>query len=188
MSIETLLAELRDAVDRNTQQLQVIEAGRQASLDQLVKAQGAAAETAPKTRGRKKAEEPAAAPETGVTGEQNPAPGETPAATATTTAPTVDVTAIDNELKQATADYIGGGATDDEKKARTANVVSIMDHFGTKLVGSQSTLDADQKQQALFYVKRFAAGCTVNFSQEYDFAGDPTQGSAAPAEEEFAIG
>lgn len=187
MSIETLLAEVRDALDRNTQQLQVVEAGRQASLDQLLKAQGA--EAAPKTRTRKKGEVEPGMQGTAVPIAEETVPAETPAATAPT--PAADVTTIENDLKQATTDYIGGGANDDEKKARTANIVSIMEHFGTKLVGPQSTLDAEQKQQALFYVKRFAAGCTVNFAEDYDFAGDPTQGgldAAAPAEEEFAIG
>lgn len=188
MSIEALLDRVATAIEANTQALQVLEAGRQASLAQLEKHAAAGGEGAPKTsRSRKKEAEPvtgeAAATESVASPAASPSPD--PAATAAA----ADTANIDADLTAAVTAYIAGSNGDDDKAARTENIKAIMGHFGGKLVGPTSTLDADQKSQALFYVKRFGAGCEVNFNQDYDFSGDPAQGAAPETvADEFDIG
>lgn len=166
MALESLLERIAVALEGNTAILEKLEAGREAALAQLeAKADKSA------TRSRKKTEEPAA-PET--------------KAPATPTAPTVS----DDDLRAAATDYIKGAGDDaDAKKARAANIKAITDHFGTKtLVGETGVQDADARVQTMFYLKRFAAGLEVNFSAEYDFSGDPTQGGDSGADELDAIG
>jgi hypothetical protein len=173
MSIEAALAELTEAVKANTAILEKLEAGREAAVNALeAKADGKS------TRSRKKADEtPAPAKE-----EAKPAAEKTPEAAGDT--PTVS----DDDLRNAATDYIKAAGDDAEKrKANAANIKAITDHFGTKtLVGETGIQDAEQRVQALFYLKRFGAGAEVNFSAEYDFSGDPAQG--AEADELAAIG
>jgi hypothetical protein len=173
-AIEQLLTELKEAVLENTEHLKVLNAGRAEALKAVDKvADAAAAGAAKPTRSRKAAAaEPAAVAE--------------PEAVAPAAGPPVEET-LRGEVKG----YIDGGTTDAEKAARTENIKAIMAHFGGLLCGPASKLDDDQKSQALFFVRRYAAGCAVNFAQDYDFAGDPTQDGleAAPAAaDEFDIG
>jgi hypothetical protein len=190
MSLEQLLAENTAALIANTQALQVLEAGRQASLEQLKKA----AETgdAPKPTRRKKADEAPAAAAEEATVTQTVTEGAVSAPTTTAPAATES---IEQQVRAETTAYVNAeGLTDDQKTARTDNIRAIMAHFGGMLCGPTSTLDDEQRSQALFYIRRFAAGCTVDFSQDYDFSGDPAQGGldaaepAAAAADEFDIG
>lgn len=163
MTIESAIADLTAAVSAlnavtaaNTAILEKLEAGREAALAQLE--HNAAAK--PATRTRKK-ETPAAA-------EPTPAPA------ATETVATVS----DDDLRAAAVAYMKGAGEDaTARAARGANIKAITDHFGTAtLVGPTGIQEPEQKVQALFYLKRFDAGAEVNFSAEYDFSGDPSQG------------
>jgi hypothetical protein len=186
MSIEQLIADHTAALNENTEQLKILNAGRAEALAAVDRVAAAAGESAPK-RGRKKAEaEPAPAagaePAAGAAAEPAPAAAE----------PSSSTVSVEEQLRAATAGYVDAeGLTAEQKAARIENIKAIMSHFGGMLCGPQSKLDDQQRAQALFYVKRYAAGCTVNFSQEYDFAGDPAQGGleeTAAADDEFDIG
>lgn len=173
MAIEALLERIAVGLEANTAVLQILNAGREASLEQLKKA-GEAGEAAPaRATRKKKADEAPAVTETAT------APTAVPPAAAA--APVDGLSALETELKAAVTAHIEGTTVAEEKAARVADIQAIMAHFGGKLVGPQSTLDDDQKAQALFYVRRYAAGLPVDFSQDYDFAGDPTQGGLEPA-------
>lgn len=189
MSIETLLAELTAAttaqtaaIQANTAILEKLEAGREAAIAQL-EAKGETKAT--RTR-RPKAEEPAAGNASGgeaaSTGSQ--AGGVTTAAE--NSAPTADEALV----RQLATDYIkGAGDNAEERKARASNIKLIADHFGTAaLAGDNGIKDAEQRAQAVFYLKRFTAGVEVNFSAEYDFTGDPTQGAAEAGDSFDGIG
>lgn len=189
MSIEQLLAENTAALRENTETVQKLIAGRDAALAKLEE-KVAAGEAKPARASRKKADAEAG---NAATDAATDSPASTsPEPSAQSSAPAA-APAIDQTITDAVTGYLKGTEDEAERKVRTGDITSIMSHFGGKLVGPHSTLDADQKVQALFYVRRFAAGCEVNFSQDYDFSGDPAQG-AAPAvtvegeEDEFAIG
>jgi hypothetical protein len=156
--LEEKIAALVAAVEANTAAVEKLNAGRDVALAKLEE-KVTGGEAKPATRRRKAAETKAEEPAT------------EPAAAAAETKGAFD----DEVLRSASKNYIAGGKTEDERAARHANIKTIVDHFGGKLVGPESTLDDEQKAQALFYVKRFAAGCKVDYSQDYDFAGDPTQ-------------
>lgn len=199
MSIEQLLAENTAALNANTETMGKLIAGREAALAQFEKQAAVAGEAPKPTRTRKpKADEAPAAGgggEAGGNAAGSAAAGstvESPAASPSS-APTVGPD--DAEIRAAAATYIKGASDDeDARQARGANLKAITDHFGTKtLVGPEGVQDADQRQQTLFFIKRFDAGCPVDFSQEYDFSGDPTQdglepAAAAAAGDEFDIG
>lgn len=181
MSIEAALAEntasnlaLAAAIAANTSILEKLEAGREAAVTALENKADKPARTS-----RKKADEPAAGNgEAASTGSQ--AGGAT--AAAEPTGPS------DDELRNAATTYIQGAGEDKAQRSeRGANIKSITDHFGTKtLVGETGITGVEQRTQALFYLNRLAAGQPVDFSAEYDFAGDPAQG--AEAEDFDAIG
>lgn len=180
MSIEAVMERLAIAVEQNNVVVEKLIAGRDAALEQLK----TAAEAPKTTRSRKKADEPAAVVETPAA--ETPV-AETPAATAVT----AEVT--DDQLRDTAQKYIGGAGEDaTARQARGANLKAMLDHFGVaKLVGPEGLQDPEQKQQALFYLKRYDASIAVDFSADYDFAGDPAQGGAEPAAasgDEFDIG
>jgi hypothetical protein len=180
MSIEAAIAELTAAVNANTAILQKLEAGREAALAQLQE-KG----EKPASRSRRKPEEPAAGNAAGdATG--GSAAASPPASPSPADAGSTGPTATEDEVRQVATNYIkGAGDNAENRKARADNIKSITDHFGTAaLAGDNGIKDPEQRAQAVFYLKRFDAGLEVNFSAEYDFTGDPTQG-AAEAEDSF---
>lgn len=188
----TTVAALTETVAANTVQLEALNAGREQALAQM---QGAAGATGEKPATRRRSSKPDETPAPGTT----PAAAETPAPATTapaTTAPATTIpaapTASEDDVRAAAGAYIGGAGTDAEaKQARAANLKTITEHFGTKtLVGPTGIETGEQRAQALFYIKRFDSGAEVNFSADYDFAGDPAQGGTAPAAggDDFDIG
>lgn len=169
--LEEKIAALVAAVEANTAAVEKLNAGRDVALAKLEE-KVTGGEAKPATRRRKKIDdEPAEGNAAG-----NAAPGSTTASQADSPSSAQTAAAFDDDtLRGAVKDYIAGGKDEVARTARQANVKTIVDHFGGKLVGPESTLDDEQKAQALFYVKRFAAGCKVDYSQDYDFSGDPTQ-------------
>lgn len=175
MAIESLLERLAVALEANTAILEKLEAGREAALEQLQSKSDAGPK--PARTSRKKAGEetpPAGNGEGASTGSQEGV-----------VTPAVEPTISDDDIRGAAGTYIGGaGDNVDNRKARAANIKQITDHFGTKtLVGETGIQEAAQREQALFYLRRFNAGCEVNFSAEYDFAGDPAQGVEADVDD-----
>lgn len=177
MAIETLLERIAVALEANTAVLEKLEAGREAALEQLQNK----ADTGTKAprASRKKADE---TPATAGNGDNASTGSQEAAATPAADEPTIS----DDDIRGAAGTYIGGaGDNVENRKARAANIKRITDHFGSKtLVGETGIQDAAQRAQALFYLRRFNAGCEVDFSAEYDFAGDPAQGvEAAPVDD-----
>jgi hypothetical protein len=189
MSFEALLERVAVAIERNTESVEKLCAGRDAALAQFEKV--ATAGEAPKPRSRKKADaEPAA-------GNGAAAAAETTETVAAASQPATEPSIADDDLRNAAQAYIGGAGDDvAARQARGANLKAILDHFGvSKLVGPEGLQDPEQKQQALFYLKRYDAGITVDFAQDYDFSGDPLVGgesvhaaAVTADEDEFAIG
>lgn len=186
MSIEQALADntasnvaLATALAANTAVMEKLLAGR----DSAVAALEAKAEGKP-TRSSRKPKEDAAA---GNGSDGNAATGSQEAGATAASEPTGP---SDDDLRAAATTYIQGAGDDKEARSkRAASIKSITDHFGTKtLVGETGITDPTQRVQALFYLKRFTAGSTVDFNAEYDFAGDPAQGGAAEADDFDAIG
>lgn len=194
MAIEQLLADLTSAVEKNTSALEKLEAGRAAAIAQLEKKD--AADGARTTRSRSKKAEPEAGPVETAKPEpevQVPATAEpkaeAPKAAATTTAP--ELSKVEETLRDEVNAYLRSATNEAGKLELQGKVKTIVQHFGGPLIGERSNLDEDQRAQALFYVRRLVAGLTINFAQEYDFAGDPKQDSAQPATaevDEFDIG
>lgn len=177
MSVEALLERVATAIEANTAAVEKLTAGREAALAQLEKTVGAG-EPAKPARGRgKKADETAA-----VTTETPAATTETPAETPAPAASGPTVT--EEELRKAAVDYVGSVG---QEKAGP-NLKAIADHFGVSaLAGPTGIQDGEQRAQAAYYIARYGAGLEVNFSEDYDFASDPTA-EAAPAADEFNIG
>ena len=183
--IEATLAALQAntaATEKNNELLERVIAGQTAAIDKIEapKAARAKKETAPEAPATTPTETPVA----------DPAPA------TETVKPAVEVT--DDELKNAAlnwmADVDPAGAADPAKKdlaKRTACAdffKAIVANFGLggTLTGPKSELSAEQRAQALFYIKRKAEGLTVDFNADYDFSGDPTQGGVG--NEEPAVG
>lgn len=169
MSIEALIERHIEALEKNTATLERVIAGQQAALDKI---------EAPKTPRTTKKTEPA--PAAAETPAAAPAADPAPAATETaaTTAPAADVV-TDEQLKAAALKWMDGKPQEARLEA-AKKMNDILAYFGVggKLTGPESKLDDDQRKQAKFFIERWAAGLTVDFSAEYDFDGDPTQGGA----------
>lgn len=171
MSIEALLAENTAALNANTEQLKLLNAGREDALAALT-----AKSDAPKATGRGRK---AATPE----------PVDTPAETKK---PTVDVS--DDAMRAFVSGWLKSTEDAGEIAARGEQLKSILAHFGvTALVGDKGITGEDERRQALFFVTRFKEGLTVDFKADYDFDADPlSQGdvepAAAEAEEEDLLG
>lgn len=175
MSIEAKIDEL------NTNMLALIAALKVTGENQerLIAGQAAAIEKveAPKqTRTRTKKDEQAPA--------ADPTPEPEPALTAT-------VTVSDDDLRQAAGDFLkgDGNLTAEQVTERRDFVASVMAELGTKkLCGPESTLDADGRKKAAFFIKRKGEGLKVNFGADYDFDGDVTQGGEPEASAEDDLG
>lgn len=169
--------------DRNNELLERVVAGQAAAIEKI---------EAPKTP-RKKAE-PAAATEQQAADQAPPAAETTQAAAAEQQAP-VETEVTDEDVKNAALAWMAkedpAGAADPSKKDAAKRgecakkLMEIVASFGLggKLTGPESQLDAEQRKQALFFIRRWSAGLEVNFSADYDFDGDPTQGAAAAEED-----
>lgn len=191
MSIEERLAENTAAINRNSDLLERVVAGQAAAIEKI--------EGAKPSRTKPAAAAPAATP--AAEPAQTPAaaePAATPAAAAAEPTPAAAaapaiVEVSDDDVKAAALAWmakVDPTGTDMAKKTECAQkLTEIVAYFGLdgKLTGPQSKLDAEQRQQALFFINRWAAGLTVDFSADYDFDGDPTQG-AAPAAAEDPLG
>lgn len=184
MAIEELLTKHIAALDRNSDLLERVIAGQEAALAKLGEAPKAST-----GRGKKAAEAPAASeqPAAAPLAAEQPAsdpPAEKPAAPSSE-APTQD------KLKEVALAWRNENPDEAVIKAKGEFLVAMTAHFGAKgLTGPNGLSDPEQLKQAIFYVRRKAAGLEVDFGAEYDFDGDPAQGGAAApaAEEEDPLG
>ena len=180
--IEATLAALQAntaATEKNNELLERVIAGQTAAIDKI---------EAPKAARAKKADTPAA--ETQAT---TPA-ADTAPATVTPAAVTPAAEVSDDDVKTVALAWMAAidpaGAADPAKKdlaKRTACAdffKAIVENFGLSgtLTGPKSELNAEQRAQALFYIRRKAEGLGVDFNADYDFAGDPAQGGVAEAD------
>lgn len=179
MSIEALLAENTAALIANTEQLKLLNAGREDALAALT-----AKTDAPKGTGRgRKAAEPAATEQV-ATATASASTAETQSTMASTTTlakSTVDVS--DDAMRAFVSGWLKSTEDASEVAARGDQLKSILAHFGVSaLVGEKGITGEDERRQALFFVTRFKEGLTVDFSADYDFDADPlTQGNTEPA-------
>lgn len=181
MSIEAALAGLTEATTKNTETALALIAALKVTneyQERLVAGQAAAIEKveAPKrTRGAAKAAEPAKTEE----------PAQEPAQETTGVS--------DDDLRDLAGTYLGGKnektpLTAEQVTERRGFIAAMMKELGTaKLCGPESTLDDDGRKKAAFYIRRASEGLKVDFSADYDFDGDPTQGGAVEEEEDLGI-
>lgn len=162
MSLEQALADHTAALKANTAILERVVAGQEAAMAKL---EGAAAKPA-------RASRKAADPEPEAKAEPKAAE---PAAAAKDTPP-----AVTQEMLKTEALALRNGTEDEALRANYGQfLVAMTAHFGAKaLTGPDGLNDPDQLKQAIFFVKRKAAGAEVDFSADYDFDGDPAQGAA----------
>lgn len=203
MSIETMLAELTAAIQKNTETSLALIASlgtTAANQERLIAGQAAAIEKveggkapAARTRGRPaKADEPAAT-ESGA-GAAAAASESEPAG------PNVRVVSED-DLRTLAAGWMKEQTTDTDRTTVGEFLKAVAENFGKKkLVGpvvegkehlGAGISDPDHVKEAWFFISRKKAGLSVDFSGDYDYDGDPTQGApvaAAPADDEFDIG
>jgi len=98
--------------------------------------------------------------------------------------------------QQVKGEFLGwlASAPDAEKrKEQSAFLMSIGQHFGvSKPFGPEGMKTDEQRQKALFFMRRKRANLPVDFKADYDFAGEPEQGpkaaATAPAEEVDELG
>jgi|GEM_PF-1947509 len=189
MSLEAALAAHAEVIAANTAEtrrnndfLERVIAGQAAALEKI--------ETPKAPRTTKKADAPAPASD---------APSTAPAAEAPASAPTPEAASSaatevsDADVRNAAVAWMAkvdpAGEADPSKKdmaKRTECAAFLGDILnwmgfpaGAKITGPDATLSAEQRQQAVFFINRRAAGLTVDFSADYDFDGDPAQGAAA---------
>jgi hypothetical protein len=74
-----------------------------------------------------------------------------------------------------------GAVTGDDKVKRVDLLKAIAQHLGVEPKFAPLSADAAKLKQALFFIERSKADLPVDFSADYDFAGDPKQGGASPA-------
>lgn len=193
MSIEALLAEqtaaIREqtnAIVENTAAVLKLHAGREEALEQLSKVAAGGGEPAKTTRTRKA--------KTAESGAATTGGGEAPAEQgAGQSAPETQRRAIDTSDAGLRA-LLGGwlrGSTEqpipqEESAKRAAQVAAMLQHFGSPAVaGDKSTLDDDQRYQAVFFIERMIAGQPVDFNADYDFDGDPLFDKPAAAADDL---
>lgn len=184
MTIEAAIAGLTEAMNKNTETgLALIAALKVTGENQerLIAGQAAAIEKveAPKqTRTRAKKDEQAPVAE-------KPESQEEPLQDTPT------VTVSDDDLRQVAGDFLKGDGklTAEQVTERRDFVASVMAELGTKkLCGPESTLDADGRKKASFFIKRKGEGLKVDFGADYDFDGDVTQGGEPEASAEDDLG
>lgn len=171
MSIEALLAEHTAALIANTEQLKLMNAGREEAIAALSSNPAPASKTTRAKKGETASATPAAA-----------------AAPEKTKRPDVS----DDEMRAFVGSWLKSTADKDEQAARGAQLKSVLEHFGVSaLVGDAGIKGEDERRQALFFITRFKEGLKVDFSADYDFDADPlTQGDVEPdaADEDDLLG
>lgn len=87
------------------------------------------------------------------------------------------------QVKGEFAGWISETTDPEARKERTDFVVAIAQHFGVKTpFGANGVQDDEQRKQLLFFLRRKREGVAVDFSADYDFEGDPLQGSDGAGE------
>ncbi|PAL23594.1 hypothetical protein [Sphingopyxis sp. GW247-27LB] len=180
MSIEALLKAHTEALEANTEQLKILNAGRAEAIEKLT-ANDAGATATRKPRASKKAEEATAAAEPASAPKDDTAP-----ASSKTGKWNPDIS--DDGLRALAGKLVAKVAPDQSNKAEIAGALtSINQELGTpKLVGADSTLDDDGKRKAAFFLTRFVNDMSVDFNADYDFGEDPLRQAVEPAAEEAA--
>lgn len=161
MSLEALLAENTAALNANTEQVKLMNAGRAEAISALTSQPA----TAPKaTRARKTAETPA----------------EVKPAGPATSGPNIS----DDAMRAFVGGWLKSTEDKDEQAARGVQLKSVLEHFSASaLVGDSGIQGEDERRQALFFITRFKEGLKVDFAADYDFDADPlAQGDAAAGE------
>lgn len=182
MSIEALIKGLTEAVAENTEQLKMVNAGREAAIEKLT-ANDAGGAPARKTRAKK---DDAAA---------EPAASTTAAEPAADAAPKCNWNpdTSDDGLRSLAQALVGKVAADGSNKAEiSGQLSSVLQELGTpKICGPDSTLDDDGKRKAAFFLTRFANDMPVDFNADYNFGEDPLTQAVEPeaaADDGFDIG
>lgn len=187
MSLEAEITELRGSVAALTEVVKAqtaiserLLAGQQAAIEKLEAAKPASSGT----RTRKPKDEPQ--------GNAEPAATESGAADAKTASEEKsflpDVKDADG-LKAHVGAWTGATEDADERAKRVGVLKAMAEHFGCAPKFAELAADSDRLKQSLFFIERAKAGLPIDFSADYDFAGDPKQdgGVAAVVEEdEFA--
>ncbi len=173
MSIEALLKEHTEAIRENTEQLRLMNAGRDAALEKLTSNDASTATATRKPRAKK--EETAAA----EPAKTEPAKDEPAAASA---AANWNPDVSDDGLRKLAQTLVAKVKPDGSNKAEISGLLaSINQELGTaKLVGPDSTLDDDGKRKAAFFLTRFINDMPVDFNADYNFGEDPTRQAVEP--------
>ncbi len=209
MSIDTKFDEVIAALTANTNAtaantaiLERVVAGQESALAKLgADAPRAKRETAAEKKAREAAEKAAGGATTGngtIPAADGPVMLTTPANNETKLndkqqqEPTPAWRASDFSEAQVKGEFIGwlGDTSDaDERKARAAFIASIAQNFGVaKPFGPEGMKDDEQRQQALFYLRRHREGVPVDFAADYDFDDDPLQGASDAVDDAAAGG
>ena len=181
MSIETLMADLTAALNKNSDHLARVILGQEAAMAKL---EGSAPAATRKPRAKKDDEPatgaadtgnsdaaPTAAPTTASTAEASPAAAE-PAAKVFT----------QDDLKAVAMEWRGSTEDEAARKKQNELFLAIAAHLGVaKMTGPEGPQASDDIKQAVFFIRRAMAGKSVDFGADYNFDGDPAQGGAAPA-------
>lgn len=203
MSIETMLADLTAAIQKNTDtSLALIAALGTTAANQerliagqtlaIEKVEGGKAPTTTRTRARSSKADDA---DTGSKGA-----AAAPVSEPEPVGPNVRVVSED-DLRTLAAGWMKEQTTDTDRTTVGEFLKSVAENFGKKkLVGpvvegkehlGAGITDPDHIKEAWFFISRKKAGLTVDFSADYDWDADPTQGGApagTPADDEFDIG
>ena len=170
MSIEVKLDELTKSVLGLTEMMKITAANQ----ERLIAGQAAAiekVEPAKRTRSSKK--------EDSATGTEEKTPAAEPEKVEV-----VGRVVSNDELKEIGGKFLTA-AKDSGPDALTAArdfMNTLLEEFGSpKLTGPETTLDAEQRKKAAFYIERKGAGLPVDLNADYDFDGDPTQAGGAVA-------
>lgn len=185
MSIEAALAEQTAAIKENTaavtentaRVMELLAASEKAR--ELIGNMDGAAPAKPRAT-RKKADAPAEQQQGGGDAvEESTVTSTTAAATSTSTAASPiearrEVDTSDDGLRKLVGDWLQGTNDAAVRGERAGQVQAMLQHFGSPTIaGEKSTLDESQRYQVTFYVARMIAGLPVDYSQDYDFDGDP---------------
>lgn len=184
--LEAEIKELTAAVKENTELLRQMNAGREEALKALTEG-GAATTTAPTRRRSAAAKAAEAAADPAVSAAD--AKKDDAAAAAASWNPDISV----DGMRTLMQDYLSIDDAD-AKTARTAQLRSVLDHFGVDAVNpipskpDKKSLEGDDvRRQAAFFLTRIVNGLPVDFKADWNFDSDPlAQGDLEPAAEPAA--
>lgn len=187
MSIEALIKGLTEALVENTEQLKMVNAGREAAIEKLTTNDAGGAPARKPRASAKKDEAPAAA---------EPAAAEPAAEPAADAGPKYNWNPdlSDDGLRALAQKLVAKSASEKDREAEIlGSFKSVLQELGTpKFVGADSTLDEDGKRKGAFYITRFINDMPVDFNADYNFGEDPltqaVEPEAAAADEDFGIG